>query len=584
MPFILFRTPAPASIISALVEKLRYAVYRTIIRSLRLASPLSRSLSRRFPAAILLLALALMLAPQPPAHAQRSAPCGVVDGLDYPIDISDTLEQGFDDFGRYRERFGGLHVGLDIGFRRLGEPVYAAARGLVTYSDTEGWDTEKGVVIVEHTFPDGSIIYTLYGHMEETDTLRFPAVGACVERGQVLGGIGWPSRGLPHLHYEIRNFMPDDGGPGYVLTNPLLQGWYHPLEFTQLWRARLAHGLIFAVTFDTVPQLPPVLLDSGTLAAAVEGAVQVVFPNGGTRWRTTTSSSVTGIAALPDDRVVIHTEDGTAMTLQGGRFMARWETPGSDVPFVTLGEMLIFLTDGGGLAAYDASGTRLWSLSGISGDAESAVFFAGNGHTVAVGARSVNGYRLRVIDQTGTPIYQSSQTLPPVAAPGLNGKWLLLDGASLAALDGSTRTAIGSLGQIYGRDARLTVDIVGNSYIYLDDRDSTLLSLGPNGEPRWRVPYPTNGNTLAPLLDTGNGCMLYALDANGTLNVFNTEDGSLLQQIPFYAGGSRNRNPDARLLDVDRAEQVLVGTGFLSVAALDGMRLGGQRAATCLLG
>src|SRR5690606_8933562 len=87
--------------------------------------------------------------------AQAQVPgalCGVVDDIDYPINIDDTLEERYDDFGVYRARFGGNHVGLDIGFNRWGDPVYAAARGRVTYSDIEGWDTEKGVVIVEHFF------------------------------------------------------------------------------------------------------------------------------------------------------------------------------------------------------------------------------------------------------------------------------------------------------------------------------------------------------------------------------------------------------------------------------------------------
>ena len=69
-----------------------------------------------------------------PAQAV-SAPCGVVDDFELPfpgIDVSRT------DFGIYRTRWGGLHVGIDVAFRRHGEPVKAAARGRVTYSDTEG--------------------------------------------------------------------------------------------------------------------------------------------------------------------------------------------------------------------------------------------------------------------------------------------------------------------------------------------------------------------------------------------------------------------------------------------------------------
>ena len=112
---------------------------------------------------ILLLALCLLLTGLQ-VHAQADAHCGVVDAIDFPVD---GLEAGYDDFGRYRSRFGGNHVGIDLAFDRRGEAVRAAMRGIVTYSDVAGWDTEKGVVIVAHRMPDDSLVYTLYGHMEQ---------------------------------------------------------------------------------------------------------------------------------------------------------------------------------------------------------------------------------------------------------------------------------------------------------------------------------------------------------------------------------------------------------------------------------
>lgn len=103
---------------------------------------------------MLLLAFLLLLAP---ATYAQNAPCGYVDAIDYPIDIADTLTERFDDFGRFRSRFNGSHTGFDMGFRRAGETVRAAMRGRVTYSDIAGWDTEKGVVVIEHTLLDNQI-------------------------------------------------------------------------------------------------------------------------------------------------------------------------------------------------------------------------------------------------------------------------------------------------------------------------------------------------------------------------------------------------------------------------------------------
>ena len=99
-------------------------------------------MKRIYPAVAIVLALCCLAAPgsgRPLSHASEpgqaiSAPCGIVDDFDFPypdIDISRT------DFGIYRTRWGGMHVGIDVAFRRHGDPVVAAARGRVTYSDTE---------------------------------------------------------------------------------------------------------------------------------------------------------------------------------------------------------------------------------------------------------------------------------------------------------------------------------------------------------------------------------------------------------------------------------------------------------------
>ena len=115
-----------------------------------------------------------------------------------------TLANGYDDFSITRGQFGANHTGFDVAFYQQGDPVHAAARGQVTYSDIRGWNDERGVVIIAHNFPDGNRYYTVYGHMEETDTYTFPDVGDCVEMGDVVGAVGWPQNSAPHLHYEIR--------------------------------------------------------------------------------------------------------------------------------------------------------------------------------------------------------------------------------------------------------------------------------------------------------------------------------------------------------------------------------------------
>ena len=525
-----------------------------------------------------LLFLLFLLSTQHSALSTQSD-CGIVDAIDFPID---GLVEGYDDFARYRARFGGNHTGLDIGFDRWGDPVRAVARGEVTYSDVEGWDTEKGVVIVRHTFPDGSIAFSLYGHMEQTDTLFFPSVGRCVERGDILGGIGWPSRGRPHLHYEIRSFLPDDGGPGYITGNPLEEGWYHPLDFTLLWQARLSPGFVNSVTFDHVPGLPPVALDSGLYALASDNLLQGVAPDGRVLWQVEMDGVVTGLAALPGDRVVAHTRDGQAVTIQGGRYAALWTVEGPDEPFVVLGETLVFVTEGGGLAAYDVAGNLLWTMPGIN--AGRVLYFQANGQQIALGLRGEGGVMWRLVDAAGQILYERDLDRIAAAAPQPDGQWLVLNGSELNRIGVDDNHAINSVSPSPGRSAAMTADVMGNSYLYLGDAQDTLLALDVDGNVRWRVNTPYIADYLPPLLDVGNGCLLYALSVDGLLSVFSTADGTLVTQRQLYAGGSESGSPPARLLHVDTNERVQVGAGFLTMAVLDGMVLGGEYYANCLLG
>lgn len=515
--------------------------------------------------------------------AQVNAPfCGVVEAIDYPID---DLVQGYDDFAVYRERFGGNHLGIDIGFDRWGDPVRAVARGRVTLADIEEWDTEKGVVVLEHTFPDGSLVYTLYGHMEESDEIKFPPVGSCVEQGDIVGVIGWPSRGRPHLHYEVRRLLPGEGGPGYITTNPLDNGWFHPLDFTELWRMRLQPGFIRYASFKAVPALPPVMLDNGTYAVASGNHIEGTTAEGNVLWRVDTDGVISGLAALSGGRVAAHTQSGQALTLENGRYAALWRVDALDVPFLKLeGDTLVFGLAGGGVAAYDAAGALLWSHPAIA-SAERLADFQTNGQQVALGVRTDDdAYAWRLLDAAGQVVYETTFENAPVTAADRLGNWVALDGEQIRYFVGGANHTMGETGTLPGLTATMTVDVLGNSYVYMGDDASTLASFDAGGASRWRVEYPVPPVSLPPLMATGNGCLLYTLDVDGTLNVFETATGELVNQTHLYAGGRRSSSPRARLLRIDPGEQVHVSSGFLTLVTLDGWALGGEAAANCLLG
>jgi murein DD-endopeptidase MepM/ murein hydrolase activator NlpD len=88
---------------------------------------------------------------------------------------------------------GSLHKGLDIS-NRIGTPIWAPARGAVTFSGPDG---AYGIcVVIDH----GNNIVTRYAHMSKT----LVTVGQYVQRGDVIGHIGNTGRSTgPHLHYEV---------------------------------------------------------------------------------------------------------------------------------------------------------------------------------------------------------------------------------------------------------------------------------------------------------------------------------------------------------------------------------------------
>ena len=88
---------------------------------------------------------------------------------------------------------GSLHKGLDIS-NRPGTPVWAPARGAVTFSGPDG---SYGICIV---MDHGNGIVTRYGHLSKT----LVTVGQYVQRGDVIGHVGNTGRSTgPHLHYEV---------------------------------------------------------------------------------------------------------------------------------------------------------------------------------------------------------------------------------------------------------------------------------------------------------------------------------------------------------------------------------------------
>jgi murein DD-endopeptidase MepM/ murein hydrolase activator NlpD len=89
---------------------------------------------------------------------------------------------------------GAFHSGVDISCH-YGEPVVAAADGIVTFADY--YSGYGRMIQIDH----GNGISTRYGHLSGLAITN----GETVRKGQVIGYVGLSGRSTgPHLHYEVR--------------------------------------------------------------------------------------------------------------------------------------------------------------------------------------------------------------------------------------------------------------------------------------------------------------------------------------------------------------------------------------------
>ena len=92
------------------------------------------------------------------------------------------------------------HDGIDIG-GKLGDPVYAAADGIVIYSqyNTGGYGN---MVMIDHGLnTNGVKIVTLYAHGNKL----LKSVGETVKQGDIIMEMGSTGNSTgPHVHFEVR--------------------------------------------------------------------------------------------------------------------------------------------------------------------------------------------------------------------------------------------------------------------------------------------------------------------------------------------------------------------------------------------
>ena len=171
------------------------------------------------------------------------------DGFDYPLGKPDGVgwlnnHNGLEFLSRYD--YGGAcgltyHPGND--FNKDGttgdgdryEPVYAASNGTVIDSAYYGTSTWGNVILIEHILPDGSKVWSQYGHLEN----RLVQTGAIVAKGDQIGRVGKGDGSLSaHLHFEIRRvLMAASAFPCGQSQTYVTDRYYDPIAFLNSHRS-----------------------------------------------------------------------------------------------------------------------------------------------------------------------------------------------------------------------------------------------------------------------------------------------------------------------------------------------------------
>jgi murein DD-endopeptidase MepM/ murein hydrolase activator NlpD len=143
-----------------------------------------------------------------------------------------------------------IHLGADLGWYQVGEPVFAIGAGVVRESsgppaEQNSQRTAKGkastaakswgnVVMIEHRLPSGEFLTTIYGHLASD---RRVAAGDIVRAGQQIGAIGKQSPHInggytPHVHFGVRQGRTAEVGA--TLMRLRIEGEPHDVKIAAL--------------------------------------------------------------------------------------------------------------------------------------------------------------------------------------------------------------------------------------------------------------------------------------------------------------------------------------------------------------
>ncbi len=517
---------------------------------------------------------------QPPAPA-GGAPCGFVDILDFPLDPPDAAQAGGGgDFGVFRSRYDKYHAGEDwggvSGRSNFGTPVHSVGHGIVTYAQPLGWGVDQGVVIVRHTFPDGSSLLSFYGHLDPPSVVLRP--GACVARGDIVGEIGRP-RGWPHLHFEMRTHLPDAPGPGYWPVDPTRGGWVSPSQ--TIWANRMAGspGVLWAQVMTSRQSYGLGEIAEGTfLAQDGDHLISIDLANGRTRWEQVLEEGQEidrALLDLSDERVYTVDQLGLLQALEISqsdgiiRLDKGWE-----IDLEVVGRPGLLPLPGGGVIV---TMPRTWTAVSEVGDLlwqEQApgvlVDWIQAGERLIL---AVRGERtgIWIADQTGL----STWTLEVVGRLArINEEVFLYDGAGVYRLTaGSEDLELHyALPSAYPRLGDMVVSSESELIIvHADRQDRKVIALSQDGEIRWeRSVAGLPGGDFQLIVSSGRAYLAVwnTTSRENQLQVYAiSENGESLQLV--FSGGTRTPFSAGAWLEILGNDWMLIRIGGGGLALLD---------------
>lgn len=435
----------------------------------------------RYIVSLLVICLSLSLVP-----LQAQDQCGVVTTIGFPVDRS--AFQLAQDFGAPSPRHQGrYHTGEDFYGGRgtsFGQPVHVIADGRVTYSAPNGWGRDGGVVIIEHTFPDGSVAYSMYGHMQETDAVKFPARYTCVQAGDVVGTVG-NIRPAPHLHFEIRINQPDVPGPGYTYEYPTVLGWRNPDQFVLNWQTWLLPSQKWHTELTDALIGAPLVLNDGSMIALTETRLRGLTPDGRVLWRVNLDKTPVALTWLNGFPLLINA-DGLMQTLNfDGTTNERWSTGiALESPAVAAGDLLVFHTPDRALVALSADRrTIAWRLDNVP------PFVRAYAAPNVIGLITDTNAILS-ISPDGKLLDTAQLSQPAGLSSAPDGNLLVYGTGGLWEVD-STGTWSLALDAVPpgGENSAALLDASGGHYV-LNGSPSMLSSLNPDGSTLWQINLP----------------------------------------------------------------------------------------------